>query len=241
MRLLRKVFFLILGTILTISCSYREVKKEGFVVSGKFLHACGQMITLSELLVNAVHPIDSIVLDDNGQFLFSRKTNEAGFYLLNTSSGEKRLLLLEKDENVKISSNFSKKPIEFKVEGSPGTSLLEAFYQQSNRNLARADSLSLILRKLQETRDFYKVSNQLDPLFDQIIKDQKRVEKEFIELHSNSLASIIVLHHPFGMNEILNPDEDFPLYLKLDSTLMKLYPGNQHVLFLHQQVLEKSR
>ena len=56
-----------------------------------------------------------------------------------------------------------------------------------------------------------------------------------------SLASLIVVDYKLGILPVLKEDEDFDLWVKLDSSLTQGYPANKHVLFFHQKVAEHLR
>jgi len=225
---------------LVVACSQLR-KPEGIDIEGEFQNASGKKLYFSELEVDGIINLDSIILDDKGKFKFRYKPSDAGFYLLKSVTGEKILLLLEKDESVKVFSNFDKVPFSYEVSGSPGSLLLKEYFFQTSVNLCKADSLTSILIKLKGTPEFFQRSIAFDTLFNKIINDQKTVEKTFISKNKNSLASLIVLNYTFGMLPVLKEDEDFNLYLLLDSTLTKSYPFNKHVLFLHKRVAEHQR
>ena len=226
--------------VIFFSCS-RPLKPVGITVSGHFQNASGKKIYFSELEVDGIKNLDSTVLDDKGVFQFYHKPVDAGFYLIKSSSGENILLLMEKEESANVSADFKKAPFNYEVTGSSGSTCLKNFYSQTFINLSKADSLASILRKLKDTPDLYPKSVAFEPLFQNIIEDQKNLEKLFIRNNIKSLSSLIALNYKFGILPVLQEDEDFDLYLKLDSTLSKIYPSNKHVLFLHQRVAEHQR
>lgn len=227
-------------TLLIISCSQKPVQ-EGITINGQFLNAAGKKLYFSELEVDGIKKLDSLNLTESGTFKFSYKPADAGYYLLKTSSGENVLLLMEKNDTVHVSADLKDPAFDYSVSGSAGSALLKDFYTKTFINLSKADSLANILRKLQGTPELYKQSVAFDTLFMKIIDDQRNYEKSFILRNDKSLASLIVLNYKFGVLPVLTEDKDFDLYVKLDSTLSKVYPSNKHVLFLHQRVIENTR
>jgi hypothetical protein len=234
-----KIIILLLG-LLIVSCA-DSTKKPGITISGQFQNASGTKLIFRELDVASIHDLDSVNLDEKGLFRFSYSPADAGFYILKSSSGEYILLLLEKDEEVNVFADLKKQSFDYKVDGSPGSALLKEFYDHTLTNLTRADSLRSELMKNRESPDFYQMSLSFDTLFQKLIDDQKSIEKRFIQENPNSLASLIVLNYKFGANTVLTADVDFPLFLKLDSTLSFKYPANKHVTFHHQRVTEHKR
>jgi hypothetical protein len=231
-----KIFILFLS-LLIFSCADSE-KKEGIVIIGQFRNASGVKLIFRELDVDSIHNLDSVTLDDKGLFRFRFNLSDAGFYILKSSSGEYILLLLEKEEEVNVSADIKKQPFDYQVSGSPGSILLKDFYDHTLINLLKADSLRSVLMKNRESPSFYQLSLTFDSLFLKLTDDQKNIEKSFILRNPNSLASLIVLNYKLGMNPVLTPEEDFPLFLKLDSALSLKYPDNKHVVFHHQRVIE---
>ena len=231
------VFFLVL---LTISCA-ESTKREGIVINGKFQNASGIKVFFREIDVNSIHDLDSATLDKNGFFRFKCNPLEAGFYMIKSFSGDYILLLLEKEEEVNVEADLRKQPFEYTVNGSPGSALLKEFYDLTLPNLVKADSLRSVLIQNRESPDFYRLSLSFDTIFMKIVDDQKIIEKAFIEKNQNSLASLIVLNYKFGMMPVLNEEDDFAIYKKLDSVLSVRFPSNSHVAFHHQRVIEHQR
>jgi len=191
--------------------------------------------------VDSIHNLDSIMLDDKGLFRFTINPIEAGFYILKPSSGENIILLLEKEEEVNIFADLKDQPFDYKVKGSPGSILLKEFYDRTLPNLVKADSLRSVLMENRDSPSFYQLSLSFDTLFLKLMADQKNIGLKFIQQNPNSLASLIVLNYKFGMMPVLKAEEDFPVFLKLDSALSIRYPSNKHLTFHHNRVIEHQR
>jgi Domain of unknown function (DUF4369) len=235
----KKVLFFSIIVIL-FSCT-ESTKRDGIVINGKFQNASGIKVFFREVDVDSIHDLDSAILDENGFFRFKCKLLEPGFYVVKSISGEYIFLLLEKNEEVTVDADFRKQPFNYTVNGSPGSELLKEFYDLTLPNLIKADSLRSVLMQNRESPDFYKLSLSFDTIFMKIFDDQKIIEKAFIDKNQSSLASLIVLNYKFGMMPVLNTEEDFPIFLKLDSALSMRYPANKHAVFHHQRVIEHQR
>ena len=231
---------LIFLALILVSCS-DPAKKQGIIIDGKFQNASGIKVIFAELDVDSIHNLDSITLDETGLFRFRFNPSETGFYIVRSSSGEYILLLLEKEEIVNVFADLKKQPFTYEVDGSPGSALLKEFYDHTLINLITADSLRSVLMENRESPNFYTLSLSFDSLFQKLIDHQKSIEKTFIQQNPNSLASLIVLNYKFGMTPVLNAEEDLPVFLELDSTLSIRYPGNKHVAFHHQRIVEYKR
>jgi hypothetical protein len=234
-----KVLFF--GTLIILFSCTDPAKKEGVVITGQLQNASGVKLKFQELDVDSIHNLDSIMLDEKGLFRFSVNPSDAGFYILKSSTGEYILLLLEKEEEVNVFADLKNQPFDYKVNGSPGSILLKEFYDQTLINLLKADSLRSLLMENRDSPSFYQLSVSFDTLFLKLMEDQKAIETTFIHKNPNSLASLIVLNYKFGMMPVMTTEEDFPIFLKLDSALSMGYPSNKHVAFHHQRVMEYQR
>jgi hypothetical protein len=231
------VFF----TLLLLSCSNSNKGSDSFTIHGHFSNCTGEKILLEEMDINSVIPLDSTTVDPSGNIQFSRKTDQAGFYLIKFSENKKIILLLDKSETLEIVGDCQKSVSDFVVKGSPGTMILADFYKATSRNKNKVDSLKKVLQINEGGPDFMKISNDADRLFQQIAENQRRLELDFLARYPNSLACLIVLNFTFGPRPILDIDHDFNYYEKADSIFSHIYPANKHVLYHHQRVLEKKR
>jgi hypothetical protein len=233
--LMKKHFWKILVvTAVLVSCHQR--KEEMILITGKVTGQGEKLLFLDELKPDGVSPVDSAVPGSGGEFSFRVKPNETtGFYLLGNRSGHQLTLVLQSGETVQVNASLLKDPVEYDVTGSPGSELLRNFILHTGRNLHTADSLTAILRKMEGTPAFYPLSQSYDTIFRNLLADQQAFERSLIRNNSSSLAALIILNHRFGDRVALDPKENADLFLLLDSTLSRAYPGNRHVLFHHQR------
>ena len=100
-----------------------------------------------------------------------------------------------------------------------------------------ADSLTDLLHQHQYDDDYYQLTLSTDEIFGRIWEDQKSFERNFIDRHPGSLATLLVLDYAFGPRPVLSEQDDWDYYKKVDSVLMKKYPTNKHVLFHHKRMM----
>ncbi len=236
----KHLIYTALTLTLLFSCNRTE---EGAttVISGKFSAHPQEYVYLEEIKVHDVIMLDSVKTDDNGDFAFKLKQKQDGFYLLKSAGDDSYLVLqLNKGEKVKVESDSSMFLNGYSVKGSPGSSLLLEFEMFMNKQKARVDSLYKVFASEQYKPDFLDVKKKLDSIYNKVVEDQKEYVKKFISAHPSSLATLLVLNRKFGRNEVLDEDEDFEYFHKLDSALMIKYPENEHALDNHDRV-EKIR
>jgi peroxiredoxin len=81
--------------------------------------------------------------------------------------------------------------------------------------------------------------NRLNKESRKIVQNQKEYTKDFIDRNLNSLASLMALYQQIGPRSyVLNPQQDFAYFEKVDSALMANYPNSEPVKSLHSQVEE---
>jgi thiol-disulfide isomerase/thioredoxin len=83
---------------------------------------------------------------------------------------------------------------------------------------------------------FAGIRQHLDSAYAEIINRQRLYMEKFIDQHSASLASLIVLNRKFGPNFIFTEEKDARYFIKVDSCLMAKYPGNKHAVDHHSRV-----
>ena len=223
---------LLLPLIVVFSCR-NSTSPEGFTISGKIPALSGQKVILKELDPKEIKTMDSLTVGASGNFIFSEKNGDAGFYLLQFEGGKELVLSIETGDNPEISGDLKNIPERLQVSGSEGTRLLKDFYSIANKNKAKVDSLKSLLQAAEGSPDFYSLSLSADSAYQKIAAAQKTIEKDFIDKHRESLASLIVLNYTLGTLPVLTMDEDLDYYQKLTALAVK-YPNNKHVIY-HQQ------
>jgi hypothetical protein len=205
-------------------------------VSGELRNASTLVVHLSELDVKKIKAIDSVTLDKDGRFSF--KINPAGsmFLLLTVKPGQQLILIADPGEKIHLKGDASKLIISSIITGSPASSQMLEFEKYTRCNQQKVDSMGTVFLDSRSDPDFPNIRRHLDSAYQAIAKDQRRYMERFIDQHPVSLASLIVLNRKFGPNAVFAQDKDLKYFLKIDSSLMIVYPGNKHVLENHSRV-----
>jgi hypothetical protein len=220
--------FILVFIFIGVSCN-REQKENRFSIRCEFSNSRSEKILLCEMGVKETIPLDSARID-NGKINLFHKIEQPGFYLLIFPSGKRLTLVMKKGEDLFITGDITGPTSDFQLSGSPDSQLLQTFFRATMKNKNRIDSIKKVLLMHEGCDDFLRFSMMADSLFSRISGDQRKLEKEFIDQHLVSLASLIVLNFAFGPKPVLTMEEDLPYYLKLTS-LFSFYPKNKHVLF----------
>jgi hypothetical protein len=233
--------YLMMFMFILVSCANNEKKDSFFTINGQFNNSSGNKILLQELDLQDIKTVDSAWFDPQGKFRLTYELADQGFYLLKLPDGRFITLLLNRGENLTISGDIKRFPREYSLTGSNGSRLLKEFYDHTGRNKDKGDSLMDVLRTHQYSDDYFQLTLSFDTLFQNIWQDQKKFEKNFIDRNINSLSSLLVLNYSFGPRPVLSEDEDFSYYFKVDSSLMKAFPLNKHVIYHHKRIAEYQR
>jgi len=216
---------------------------DKFVVHGKLKNTNGEKIVLVQMKADSLKPIDSVKIDDNGEFRFTYKPNGICFYMLKLGNDNFITLLLDKGETAEVTGNCRQLAREYKVSGSAGSELLGELNTYTRKNYKKTDSLFAVLDANNESADFKDIKADCDSVYQRIFDDQQKYIQNFIQKNNTSLASLFALYQKFGQQKVLNEREHFHYFKMLDSTLMQIYPKNDFVTDLHTRVttIETSR
>jgi len=228
---------LIIGLLVFAACQRIGTSSApGIKIAGELKGADNAMVRLSELDVKAVKPIDSLLIGKDGKFSFKLKPEGSSFYLLSLSPAQKLILVIDSGENIRIEGDAKKLISTASIEGSPASALLLDFERFTSRNEAKADSLAQIFMNSRSDPGFAGIRQHLDSAYAEIVSRQKLYMEKYIDQHTASLASLLVLNRKFGPNFIFTEEKDALYFIKLDSGLMANYPGNKHAVDHHNRL-----
>jgi len=229
---------LIVISLTLFSC---KEKTEGFSISGKILNAKGRELILTRLSPTQVINIDTVKLDDKGEFNFTGRSKVPEFYMLSISKTEYFNLLVDSLEQIKITADTKDFAKTYKIIGSEGSILVKNLYDKLTETTNKIDSISKIFNSKRTDTNADSLKAIYDPQIIKIISNQKEFSKSFIDKNINSLASIVALSQTItSQTPILSPDEDIEYFEKVDVSLNKKYPKSETVISLHQY-LEKTK
>ncbi|MCD4698440.1 MAG: redoxin domain-containing protein [Bacteroidales bacterium] len=216
-------------------CTHQEPLVTS-TISGQLTALTGQWLYLEELEVHTTVPLDSVKISGNGSFQFEIQLNGTGFYVLKTGQDNHLILLIEEGKNIEIKSNYPAFTNGYDVIGSKGTELLKSFEWHMQKQKERVDSLATAYYVSKGMENYLETKNLLDSIYLTIIDNQKKYITNFVQTHTSSLASLIVINRKIGLTNIINEEDDFSMLFKLDSVLSAKYPQNKHVLNHHKRV-----
>jgi len=227
---------LILIFIFSFACKTKN-EESFFSISGNLKNSGGERIYLSKLNSNNITTVDSVVIDENGNFTLKGFTNEIRFYILQLSPNQRINLLIDSAQVIKLNGDYKNIMNDCKIDGSPESALLWQADRQLLKTVSQIDSLGSIFRASVNKPNIDTLKASLDARFAQIMKIQKDYSSQFIDNNINSLASILVLVQKIApQSPVFSIKDDFAWYEKVDNSLYARYPGLEIVKALHDYV-----
>lgn len=233
------ISFLALSGFFFFGCGNNKTRTADTIkINGKLKNTNGEKIVLVQMKVDSLKSIDSINIDDKGEFHFTCKPKGICFYMLKLGPDNFITLLLDPGETVEVTGNCRQLAKEYNVVGSVGSQLLSELNTHTRLNYKKTDSLFQVMEDHNESADFAKIKSECDSMYESVFAEQQQYVQGFIKKNTTSLASLFALYQKFGQQKILNERDHFYYYNILDSALTQLYPKVDLVTDLHSRVSE---
>lgn len=236
---MKKLWFIALALFIIQACGSDS---NQFSVEGKLENAGNEKLYLIELQTQGTQKLDSARLDETGEFSFSGYTNEPKFFMVRTTPQNSVTLIIEPRDDIELTGNAKSLSEEYVVKGSEGSREIMELRKRLESTITRLDSLGKIFRDNKNQEDEGALRSRLNKESQEIINDQKAFTKDFVDRNINSLASLMALYQQIGPRSyVLDPQEDFEYFKKVDSSLMEKYPESEPVKSLHSQVQDMKQ
>ncbi len=231
---IRQLFALgMISVLLLAGCSK---KADQFSISGRISHAGGNTIYLEKLLVSVTEPLDSAVLDRDGNFEFQGKTDLPSYYLLKLSDSKFITLLVDSTEQVEVKADVANFEREYQVEGSQGSLLVKELVDRLSETQQKLDSLQSLHNLYKGNPDYSRLKRRWNEAALEIKEEQTAFSTRFVMDHPFSMASVLALYQKFSPQEYVIKELQ-PMRVAA-SALNSVYPGSPHVKALYQNTLQ---
>lgn len=233
----RKLFLYAIILILTVACKHNSVKISGTIINP----VNGEYIILDELKSNQLKAIDSARIGTDGTFRFSRELKQPAFYLLKTNNNNFLTMLLEPGEKVTLKLQNDTLNLPLSLQGSKGTESMVEYNKTLHNTIKKLTGLNKIYEQNTDKPELPIVVQTLDSLANIYLNEINLFTKKYIEENITSLVSLVALYQQVAPGVyVMNPSKDLSYFLKVDSSMFKLYPDYEPVGTLHEQVKELS-
>ena len=223
-----------LSVILLLSFCDGNKKNSSFQLKGTLSDSKAETLYLEKLGSSKQVIIDSVILDENGNFEFTNYTPKIGFYRIKTNDKNFAMLVLDSADKVTITGSVKDLGNTFKVEGSPETTIFIEYNNLSKSRDIKLDSLNKAFQLLMETNKMdSKRMDSLSAIFEtpynSIINQSNILMVDKISKNTNMYSSIMAI-------QALDPDKYSDLYKSLDAGLSKKFPKDKNVIMFHEVV-----
>jgi peroxiredoxin len=235
------VFWILPFAFFISACNLRP---DHFEINGKITDAKGGRLVLEKLGNNNKRlGVDSIILDETGNFKLAAKATDPGFYSLNLDHKRSIILAIHPDEKLEIQASSKDMGKNYTIKGSRDSELTRDLIFRTNLMLSRIEALGKIYYDSIHSSHISEIKSKLDSSYLILIKDHRLATFDFIKSNPASFASLMALYqvipsaNPMQSKLIVDPMENLNLYILIDSTLMSRFPSSEPVILLHQQVI----
>ena len=223
-----------LSVILLLSFCDGNKKNSSFQLKGTLSDSKAETLYLEKLGSAKQVIIDSVILDENGNFEFTNYTPKIGFYRIKTNDKNFAMLVLDSADKVTITGSVKDLGNTFKVEGSSETTIFIEYNNLSKSRDIKLDSLNKEFQLLMETNKMDSIRmDSLSAIFEapynSIINRTNTLMVDKISKNTNMYSSIMAI-------QALDPDKYSDLYKSLDAGLSKKFPKDKNVIMFHEVV-----
>jgi len=204
-------------------------KKETFIVEGVIKDKQKAKVYISRVDVNTPVLIDSAIIKQKGRFRFKIKTSGPDFFQLGYSSTDYITLLAEPGEKIRLDFNDKNLFRNYTVSGSKGSEQVRMLDIRLLETRSKLDSLTSVYKKASSEPGFEVKGPLLEKEYNDLVKEQRKKNIEFIVSNVNSMASIKALYQKINDNTYVLYDPHDLQYLKIVSdSLLYHYPTSKH-------------
>jgi len=189
-----------------------------FQLKGTLEKHPGATLYLDQIKGADIVPVDSAVIGDNGQFVFSKPVKEKDFYRLRLTANNIVFLVLDPAEKIIYTNKNVQLQQDYLLEGSKeGTLILQIKSIRESINSHRDSLVKIMDAATPAQKD--SVSKVLESDFNAFVSSRFGSIRNIIVQNPDKLAPIIAA-------EMLDPDQDFKSFDLLAGNLKKFYPNS---------------
>lgn len=223
---MKRLLFLVLIVLIYSGCK----EKNKITINGVIKGENTGNVYFHRLDLETPVLIDSSEISKKGTFRIKLKAGEPDFYQVSLSAENFITLLAEPGEKIRLEFNSNTLYDKYSVSGSEGSEKLRIIDQNLIDTKRKLDSLKNVYNTASSEPGFDVKGPELEAQFNEIIKQQRRKNIEFIITNTTSLASIKACYQRIDPDTYVLYDPKDLQYLKIVSdSLNKYYPNSRHV------------
>ena len=216
------------------SCS-NNPNNGNFQVKGKLTNSNGEFVSLVDVNSSQVKIMDSVKVDEKGEFVFAKKIPEKGFYIIQITPSNYATLIADSSEKIIFEGDAKNLSESYKVSGSKDSETYLKFNEYTRKKFKGMESLRNKKDSIQRVYEAYlntspdslfldSLSKMLEPKFNSCDEQYRKLADEtsdyvrkFIDDNISSFASLAAV-------QMLNPERDIDYFVKVADALTAKYP-----------------
>jgi len=224
--------------LLFYSCGNND--PSDYQIKGKLTNSSGEYVSLMNVNSSEMKTIDSVKVDENGEFVFNKKVPEKGFYSIQISSSNYATIIADSTEKISFEGDAKNLSEGYKVTGSNDSEILLVFNDVTKNNFKKMESSRMQQDSLRRVYEAYlnttpdslfldSISKMLEPVFNSFSEDYRKLADEtneyirkFIDENASSFAALAAV-------QMLSPDKDIAYLIKVSDALTAKYPDVENL------------
>lgn len=231
-----KIGFSLFACVCILIASCGNNANENFQLKGKLINSSGEYVSLVNVNSSQPTTIDSVQVNEDGEFMFTKKVPEKGFYSIQISGTNYATIIADSTEKIVIEGNAKNLNDSSTVSGSADSELFFAFNEVTKKKFKAMESVRMQQDSIRRVFEAYmnttkdslmldSLSKSLEPTFNAFSADYRKLAddvtvyvKKFIDEHTESFASLAAI-------QMLMVDRDIAYFIKVSDALTAKYPS----------------
>jgi thiol-disulfide isomerase/thioredoxin len=234
LHLLRITFGIIVLALIS-SCGDNK-NANNFQIKGKLINSRGETVSLVDVNSSQPKTLDSVKVNEKGEFVFVKKISEKGFYIIQTIASNYATIIVDSSEKIIFEGDAKNLGESYKVTGSKDAEIFVQFNNDTRKKFKLMDELRNKQDSIRRVYETYmnttsdklfldSLSKMLEPKFNAMSEEYRKLAEEtsgyvkkFIDDNTSSFASIAAV-------QMLNPEHDVDYFVKVSDALTAKYPN----------------
>ncbi|MEK6615637.1 MAG: redoxin domain-containing protein [Bacteroidota bacterium] len=228
------LFFVFCFLFLFYSCGNNN-ENSNYQIKGTLTNSSGEFVSLVDVNSSEIKTIDSVKVNERGEFIFNKKVPEKGFYSIQISSSNYATIIADSTENIFFEGNAKNLNEGYTVSGSNDSETLLRFNDFTKKNFKKMESSRMKQDSLRRVYEAYlnttpdslfldSISKMLEPVFNSFSEDYRKLADETNEYIRNFVNENVSSFASLAAVQMLNPDKDIAYLIKVSNALTAKYP-----------------
>jgi thiol-disulfide isomerase/thioredoxin len=222
----RVILLAAVSALVFASCSTQPepVSSTGNLIEGSFGNYDGRMVFLERLDPAGTVLVDTIEVDEEGNFKLTPEIPEEAYYRIIVQDNNFCRLVLQPGDSVRITADVMALEPTYVVEGSAESRRVAWLSQYLLQYAAKMDSIEQIMRNAQMQGDMVTMQNLY---FSQMNMNAEAGGKmnDFINEAPSALSSLVAAQR-------FNPADDFEIYSRVENAMKAERPNSPYLAAL---------